>query len=228
MRIPRFAVLALAVTLFAPASAGQAAQQPDQVLAAVVGDARDAILRNRDRLQTVAGSGTELIREQLEPHVDNRAVARYVLGPAWRNATPAQRNAFEAVFTQHATATYGTILEGYAGEIAGAAEAVELTYTTRNQTDGRAVVRISFQSGGDAGGSVNIHMHRRDGAWKVFDARLAGLSLLTGWRGDIRERLERQTLAELITALRQRYADSPSSPGNPPPGDSSRNGSDEP
>ncbi|HEY1774423.1 MAG TPA: ABC transporter substrate-binding protein, partial [Gammaproteobacteria bacterium] len=83
----------LSITALAEAAAPAAAPStpPDQVVQQTVKDVFDTVNSKKAELQKDPGQLYDMVSKILLPHFDFALSSRYVLGQAWRTATPEQR-----------------------------------------------------------------------------------------------------------------------------------------
>jgi phospholipid transport system substrate-binding protein len=164
-------------------------QTADQILAEIKAH-RELYAKDYARLYKMAD-------EKVLPHFDFKRMSQWVLGRFWREATPAQRERFVAEFRDLLVGTYSQALLNYKDQ--------KIVYlpVQRKPDDPEAVVRTEVQQGG---GQPNIPIHysfykNKDGAWKVYDITIEGVSLVTNYRsvyaGKIRDKGMDALIAEI-------------------------------
>jgi phospholipid transport system substrate-binding protein len=187
-------IMAVAFTA-APAFAETA---PDQVARDVTNKIIGLIKNNRDAYAKDYRKLYQMVDENILPHFDFRKVSQQVLGPAWRNATPEQRDKFTKEFRDLMVRTYGTALLKYTDE--------EIVYLPLKIAPGdkTAVVRSQIRRGGGAPPiAINYSFYKPDAAWKVYDMAIEGPSIVTTYQRVYAERLNKQNLDQLIAGMAQ-------------------------
>lgn len=139
----------------------------------------------------------KMAEEKVLPHFDFRRMSQWVLGRAWRDATPDQRERFTAAFRDHLVATYSTALLNYRDE-----EIVYLPVQHRPGEDD-VVVKTEVKQGG---GKPNVPIHysfykNSNGEWKVYDISIEGVSLVTNYRSVYATKVREKGLDALITEI---------------------------
>ncbi|KHS71589.1 phospholipid-binding protein MlaC [Pectobacterium brasiliense] len=127
------------------------------------------IKQNPDYLRTV-------VREELLPYVQVRYAGALVLGRYYKDATPAQRDAYFKAFEAYLEQAYGQALAMYNGqtyEIApekplGDADIVSIRVTIIDN-GGRPPVRLDFQ----------WRKNSKTGNWQAYDMIAEGVSMIT-------------------------------------------------
>jgi phospholipid transport system substrate-binding protein len=190
------AVLIMAVGF--AATPAFAETMPDQVARDVTNKIIGLIKNNRDAYAKDYRKLYQMVDENILPHFDFRKVSQQVLGPAWRNATPEQRDKFTKEFRDLMVRTYGTALLKYTDE--------EIVYLPLKIAPGdkTAVVRSQIRRGGGAPPiAINYSFYKPGAEWKVYDMAIEGPSIVTTYQRVYAERLNKQNLDQLIAGMAQ-------------------------
>jgi len=160
------------------------------VILAEIKKNRDLYAKNYDRLYKMA-------EEKVLPHFDFRRMAQWVLGRNWKEATPEQRDRFVAEFRDLLVATYSTALLSYKDQ-----EIVYLPVPFK-PTDTEALVKTEVKQGR---GQPNIPIHydfykNKDGAWKVYDIKIDGVSIVVNYRSVYASKIREKGLDALIAEI---------------------------
>ncbi len=150
----------------------------------------------------------ELVTEYILPAIDQEKIAIGALGKYWRQATPDERQEFIKVFRERQLNTYSGAFKAYDGQ--------KLTFSdTRYSPEGdRAIVKGQFMpSGGAEPVPVDFRLYRNnDGDWLIYDAIIAGLSMVKTYRTQYSEQLQNKSIQELLTELKTAPIEDPSMP----------------
>lgn len=126
---------------------------------------------------TRAGGGGA---RELSPVVDRvfnvPVMAQFIVGPAWAQWTPADRNAV-------ATALRAYVVARFVHEFAGAGQTIALVPDVQARGADR-LVRTSVRTPGEDPDQINYRMRQYDGRWRVIDIYYNGVSELTTQRAD--------------------------------------------
>lgn len=131
----------------------------------------------------------QIVREELLPYVQVKYAGALVLGRYYKDATPAQRDAYFKAFNDYLAQAYGQALAMYSGQTYQIAPeqpidganiiAIRVTIIDPN---GRPPVRLDFQWRKN---SVNGH-------WQAYDMIAEGVSMITTkqneWSGLLRQK----------------------------------------
>ncbi len=162
-----------------------------------LGDRALAILRSKD---TTLEEREAEVREVLSRSFDLKTIGRFVLGSAWRRATPVQRDDYQRLFEEFLLQTYTRRLGGYAGESFRVLEAKSL-----GKRDALVVTEIrraidapALQAGWRVRGGPAGH--------KIIDVIVEGVSMILAQRSEFKSIVQRDGLGGLIEMLRLKVA----------------------
>jgi phospholipid transport system substrate-binding protein len=133
-------------------------------------------------------------------HMDFPTLSRLTLGRHWREINDDQKKRFMDEYRKHLTATYGHTSDEYTDEdirVLG----------DRTESDGDAIVSTSIigsQNGGPRKEIAKVEYRLRkgsDGAWKIIDVNIDGVSLVTNFRSQFQEIIANGGIEHLIQLL---------------------------
>lgn len=170
--------------------------------------AADPALASGERPDEVA----RLVEEHVLPHVDEKTSGRMILGRYWRQATPAQRQRFIDGYRDLLLRTYAVHATDYLNAD------VEILSTAPVGTSGRMLqVRTRVTRPGKPVSSVDYRMVARGGEWKVFDAVVQGISLVSTLRNAVAQEIQRYGIDGLNERLAAKVQDANLAPPVPQP-----------
>lgn len=189
--------LGFAALLAAGAEASLAEATPRQVIEQTTGEFLAEVARRREAILQDFGRAEELVQRLVMPHIDVDTVGRWMLGKHWRNATPEQRQRFVDELRSMLVRSYATALAKYdRGD--------EIRYLAERVADdgNTATVRTQIpRAQGSQFADVVYRLHRKDGAWKIFDVTVEGVSVVVTYRNTFINRIERHGLDAVIREL---------------------------
>ena len=113
-------------------------------------------------------------------YFDFVTLSKLVLARNWKQLTPEQQTAFIEEFKQHLSITYGRNLERYTNE--------RVTVTgERQETGGDYTVKSKILRPSAEDVLVDYRLRQQDGAWKVIDVVIEGVSLVANFRSQFQE-----------------------------------------
>jgi phospholipid transport system substrate-binding protein len=137
-----------------------------------------------------------LIEEKVAPHFDFARMTRLAVGRAWRDATPAQREALIKEFRSLLVRSYSAAFTAYTGV------SVEYRPFRFNPGDTEATVQTLIKlPGGAEPITVDYDMALSPAGWKVYDVRVAGASLIINYRNLFAVEIDRGGIDGLIKSL---------------------------
>ena len=185
------------VLLFAPLSVARAEVAPEALVRGTADVILAEIKKNREVYAKDYNKLYRMADEKVLPHFDFRRMAQWVLGRNWRDATPEQRDRFVAEFRDLLVRTYSQALLNYKDQ--------EIIYlpVQRKPEDTEVLVKTEVKQ---SGGQANIPIHysfykNKDGAWKVYDVTIEGVSLVTNYRSVYASKIRDQGIDALISEL---------------------------
>jgi phospholipid transport system substrate-binding protein len=192
-----FIVLAGAL---APAIPAAAAADPAAVVSNLGSRALEVLGKNAPQSQRVAR-----FRELLREDFDVPAISRFVLGRYWNVATEEQRAEFVKLFEEYIALAYSTRLAEYTGET------FKVT-GSRPDADGAIVSSQILRPAGAAPVKVDWRLIGRNGAYKISDVSVDGISMAVTQRSEFASVIQHNggQVQGLITMLREKTGGSAS------------------
>jgi len=187
-------IIAALLASFGVARAAQP-QTPSSFVDGVVSDAivviKDPSLSDQDRRQR--------FEALLERGFDMPRIARYVLGRYWLTASDQERQDFAQLFQHWLVETYAMRFRGYSGEqvkVIGA----------RPEDQGAVVTTEIVSLSGAPPIKLDWRVSNRDGAYKILDIDVAGVSMALTEREEISSVIQRNggTVASLNRVFAER------------------------
>lgn len=145
-------------------------------------------------------------REQIEgiayERFDFATISRLVLARGWKRFSPEQQEEFVEQFKIQLSKNYGSRIRRYEQE--------EVSILgERLEPRGDVTVRTRIEGGQADGIEVAYRLRKRDGAWRVIDVIIEGVSLVSSYRSQFSEVLSQGGPAELLQKLREKNDASP-------------------
>ncbi|MEB5972139.1 phospholipid-binding protein MlaC [Pantoea dispersa] len=147
----------------------------------------------------------QIVRQELLPYVQIKYAGALVLGRYYREATPAQRDAYFAAFGDYLAQAYGQALALYHGQTyqiqpeqpIGDANIVAIRVTIIDP-NGRPPVRLDFQ----------WRKNSQTGHWQAYDMIAEGISMITTKQNEWSDLLRTKGI-DGLTAQLKTYAAQP-------------------
>jgi len=188
-------LLAFLLLLAAPLDALAEELAPDLLVRRVSEDVLGALrsdpaLRSGDPVKLAALAEAKII-----PHLDVARATRTAVGAAWRRATPAQQEELAREFRTLLLRTYSGALSTYRDQVL-----VVLPARVR-ASETEVTVRSQIRQSGAEPVIIEYDMEKGDTGWKVFDIRVAGISLVATYRTAFAEEVRSNGIEGLIASL---------------------------
>jgi phospholipid transport system substrate-binding protein len=175
-----FPALALAALLGVASLAADAQlllpppERPDALMRSVTSEVI-AVLRQ----DQAAGERTDVVRlvqKKILPHFDFQRMTRMAVARNWPLASPEQQKALIGEFTALLVRTYSVSLSGYRDQ--------EIEYKPLRAAAGdvEVLVRSAVKRSGSETMTIDYDMENTAAGWKVYDVKVAGVSLVITYR----------------------------------------------
>ncbi|MCO6411588.1 MAG: ABC transporter substrate-binding protein [Thiogranum sp.] len=136
-----------------------------------------------------------LVQEIVAPHVDFTLFSKLVLGKHWRTLSAAQQARFEQGMTHLVLKTYSAALANTSGL------AIDYLGVQEDRNAGRVTVATRVQTAGNPPVSVDYRLYESNGAWKVYDVAIEGVSMAINYRTVLAERISAEGIEAVIDGL---------------------------
>ncbi|MBL3677192.1 MAG: ABC transporter substrate-binding protein [Alphaproteobacteria bacterium] len=189
-----------AALLFAPGLASAGGVSPQEFVERTVAEGM-ALLSDTEQ-----GHQEAAFRAFLDRNFAMRSIARFAIGRHWREASPAQQEAYERLFEEMIVRRYTAQFTDYQGQdvrVAG------------SQPVGRRdalVASVVTQPGGQPDVSVDWRVREGGEAWRVVDVVVEGVSMAMTYRADFDSVVQRGGIPGLLEALAAQAEDGEGKP----------------
>lgn len=186
----------LALNLGLPAA--QAAEEaPDALVKRVSADVLETIkndpaLRNGDAAKINA-----LVNEKVMPYVDFRRMTSAAVGPAWRKATPEQRQKLQEEFKALLVRTYA----GALSQVSNQTITVRPLRMVAGDTD--VLVRTQVNGRGEPV-QLDFRLEKQAAGWKLYNFNVLGVWLVETYRNQFAQEINANGIDGLIKTLASR------------------------
>jgi len=182
------------------------AARADEDAVALITTVSDQILTklqtDAERIRAEPDYLLQLVDELLVPHIDQRTIARRVLGQHWQAASEILRDQFAAEFRKYTARFYARVFYEYAGEEIP----VEHSSVSDSQDGRRAIVRGEITPPGGEVVDVRYKLRKAGDCWKVYDIIVDGVSLVETNLSQFDSLIRRDGLEHVIASMTERNA----------------------
>lgn len=200
-------LLMIALLAIAPLAANAAADQtnPYKLMNEAAEKTFTRLKNEQPKIKQDPNYLREVVRQELMPYVQIKYAGALVLGRYYRDATPAQRDAYFAAFGDYLAQAYGQALALYNGQTyqiqpeqpIGDANIVAIRVTIIDP-NGRPPVRLDFQ----------WRKNSQSGNWQAYDMVAEGISMITTKQNEWGDLLRTKGI-DGLTAQLKTYAAQP-------------------
>ncbi len=199
--------LMIAMLAVAPLAAANAADQtnPYKLMDEAAAKTFTRLKNEQPKIKQNPNYLRDVVRQELLPYVQIKYAGALVLGRYYRDATPAQREAYFSAFGDYLAQAYGQALALYHGQTyqiqpeqpLGDAKIVAIRVTIVDP-NGRPPVRLDFQ----------WRKNSQTGNWQAYDMVAEGVSMITTKQNEWSDLLRTKGI-DGLTAQLKTYAAQP-------------------
>lgn len=177
---------------------GVAAQDiaPDALVRDVSNEVLDIVRKDKDIQSGNTRKVVELAEAKVLPHFDFARMTRLAVGKDWRQANPAQQKALVDEFRALLVRTYSKALTEYRNQI------IDIKPLKMQPSDTDVLVRTQVRQSGAKPVQIDYNLEKTDQGWKVYDISVAGVSLVTNYRGSFAQEVSAGGIEGLLSSLR--------------------------
>jgi phospholipid transport system substrate-binding protein len=183
---------AAAMTLAGAASADVA---PDALARSVTDDVLAIVRADKDLQQGEPQKVMQLVETKVLPHFNFPHMTQLAMGRSWRQATPEQQSMLVDEFRALLVRTYATAFTQYRNET------VDYRPVRMAPTDTDVIVRSLIRQSAGQPIAIDYSMEKMNGAWKVYDVKIEGVSLVETYRNTFNSEVQRNGVEGLLKAL---------------------------
>jgi phospholipid transport system substrate-binding protein len=137
----------------------------------------------------------DLVEAKVLPHFNFRRMTMLAVGKDWRQATPEQQAKLVEVFRTLLVRTYSNALTQYRDQT------IEYKPLRMSGPDTTVRVQTEVRQAGAQPISIDYALEKAEDGWKVFDVIVAGVSLVTNYRGTFAQEVRAGGIDGLIRSL---------------------------
>ena len=178
-------------------SAGSCADgTPCEVIKSSAQTLSDAVNQNISEKKAVS-----MIQNSIVPQIDFTIMTRLAMGAQWKQATPDQQTQIVGLFKQMLVYSYTNALS----KLKGAQVSISSS-TISGEKQNKAIVNSSLKmpNNGDSNNQpINIEydLAKIGSAWKIYDVKIEKVSIVTTYRTQFNDEVQKDGIAGLITQL---------------------------
>lgn len=140
----------------------------------------------------------KIVNDYILPHLDDVTMAKLALGKNWKKATKQQKLAFVDEFRNLLVRTYSKSLIEFSDQ-----EIKYFPVKLAADTHKTSVKAEVIQPGGPSI-PMAYRVRIKNNAWKVYDIKIDGISLVTSYRGTFTQEIRKSGIDGLLKYLRDK------------------------
>jgi phospholipid transport system substrate-binding protein len=193
----------LALALAAPVLPAQEVE-PNILLQSATAEVIAAMKQERDLQGGHLKQVASLVETKILPLFDFSRMTQIAVARNWRLATPEQQAALTTEFKTLLVRTYSTALSSYREQV------IEFRSMHSAPADIEVTVKSVVKQSGTEPIAMDYNMEKTPAGWKVYDIKVAGVSLVTTYRDSFSEKIRDDGVDGLIKALEDKNRQSDS------------------
>ncbi|HEV7800190.1 MAG TPA: ABC transporter substrate-binding protein [Burkholderiales bacterium] len=168
---------------------------PDALARSVTEDVLEIVRADKDLQAGHSQKVAQLVETKVLPHFNFAHMTQLAVGRNWRQATPEQQKMLTDEFRTLLVRTYTTAFSQYRNQT------VDYRPLRMAPSDTDVVVKSLIKQPAGQPLSVDYSMEKLGGAWKVYDVKIEGISLVENYRNTFNSQIQRNGVDGLIKAL---------------------------
>jgi phospholipid transport system substrate-binding protein len=185
---------ATAVAVFAGAARAQITP-PDVLVRNVTLEVVDIVSKDPDIRAGDRGKVIALIETKVLPHFNFGAMTASAVGRNWEKANAEQKGRLVEEFKTLLVRTYASAIAAYKDQ------KFEFRPLRAKPTDTDVTVYVRVLQAGTQPVTIDYDMEKRPDGWKVWDVRIAGISLVANYRTEFDNQIRESGVEGLIRTL---------------------------
>jgi len=181
-------------------SAGAQQGSPDALIQQVTDDVLTIVRQDKDIQSGDTKKAISLVETKVLPYFDFNRMTALAVGRNWSKATPEQKKRLSEEFKKLLVRTYSNALTSYKDQT--------ISYRPSKLEAGETdvVIKTEVIQPGSKPVQLNYALEKQSAGWKVYDVIVAGVSLVTNYRGSFSQEVRNKGIDGLIQMLSERNA----------------------
>ncbi len=168
---------------------------PDVLVKSVTLEVVDILAKDKDIRSGNQQSVIDLVEQKVLPHFDFTAMTRLAAATNWAKATPEQKKQLTEEFKTLLVRTYSSALSSYRDQ------KFDFRPLRAKPADTDVTVQVRIVQAGTEPVSLDYDMEKTPSGWKVYDMRVAGVSLVANYRTEFANEVHARGVDGLIETL---------------------------
>ena len=182
-------------SLFVVLQVGAQETAPDVLVKGVTLEVIDIISKDKDIQSGNQRKLIEVVEAKVLPHFNFTAMTRLAVATNWEKSTADQKKQLTDEFRTLLVRTYSSALSVYRDQ------KFEFRPLRAKPTDTDVTVHVRISQGGREPVTLEYDMEKTAAGWKVYDVRVAGVSLVANYRTEFANEIRSSGIDGLIKGL---------------------------
>jgi len=193
--------IASVISWFQLAQADEPLESPSVFLERTSNQVIKILQEDHELLQKDPERVYKIIDEYILPHLDDVTMAKLAMGKNWKNATKEQKQEFVLEFKDLLVRTYSKSLVEFKDQ--------QINYfPVKLEVDTfKASVKAEVIQPGGPSIPMAYRVRVKNNAWKVYDIKIDGISLVTSYRGTFTQEIRKSGIDGLLKYLRDKNSE---------------------
>ncbi|MEK6735979.1 MAG: ABC transporter substrate-binding protein [Pseudomonadota bacterium] len=172
---------------------------PDRLVDETVREVLEILGQDGDLKGSKKEKMLDLIENKILPHFNFTRMTELAMGKHWSQAVPEQQKKLVNEFRTLLVRTYSNALSSYSDEVVK----VDPIHSLGDSVD-TTVRTMVLQGKGKQPVPIDYSMEKKPDGWKVYDVTVAGVSLVTNYRGSFNSQIRKGGVDGLIKTLEEK------------------------
>ncbi|MDH5387106.1 MAG: ABC transporter substrate-binding protein [Gammaproteobacteria bacterium] len=151
----------------------------------------------------------QIVNEYIVPQLDDVTLAKLALGKNWRKANNEQKIEFVDQFRSLLIRTYGKSLQEFSDQ------KINFFPVNMKADDTKVTVKSEVLQSGGPSIPMDYRLRLKDDAWKVYDIKIDGVSLVTSYKGTFTQEVRKGGIKGLLKMLHDKNSKMAVTPTEP-------------
>lgn len=168
---------------------------PDALLSSITTEVIAIIVKDGSIQAGDRAKVADLVETRILPHFNFVRMTQIAVARNWNAATPEQKDALTLQFKALLVRTYSTALSNYRDQV------IQYKPLRMAPDATEVIVRSEVQQSGRDRLTIDYNMEKTPAGWKVYDIKIAGVSLVSTYRDTFASRVRDGGIEGLIKSL---------------------------
>ena len=201
--------LVASVLLISSAAMAAEIEAPVDMLKRTSDEVIQILKEKREAIDADPNLVYQIVNEYIVPQLDDVTLAKLALGKNWRKANNEQKIEFVDQFRSLLIRTYGKSLQEFSDQ------KINFFPVNMKADDTKVTVKSEVLQSGGPSIPMDYRLRLKDDAWKVYDIKIDGVSLVTSYKGTFTQEVRKGGIKGLLKMLHDKNSKMAVTPTEP-------------